>query len=641
MTTATATRSTTTQRRRPRSYGYGYVHAPLWMLAMRWLGERYTAQLWRLIRWWGKLLALVAAAAAARWAPLYAGPVIVWATWAVTAYSDVLPARWPRWTVPASWSVLNVGLGVGLLYAAGGTFGVWIWLPTVGGAILAGAHRGRQLRALWRRAGVGADLLAAWTTAPWRWRAGVLVAALIPGAILSALRHPLIGAALTVALVGAAAARWRTAAAERDQLADTHHAMSRALAGTLTDVPGSPWEIGSTAAPVAITATDPDDPGRPATIEIPLPAAWQSEKALKLDAEVRARLRAWGEWAVIIDPSTRRVEARAVDPLPERITWDGTADLSAIRIGVGRVPPAATEWDPDAPVGAIEPAIWRPELAPHLLVVGATGAGKSVAARVLVGQWTRGRDVLDRPGRVTLLDPKQVEFTIFRGRTGVDPIALDEADMDEALTEAVADMRARMGLLARHGRQHVDELPPDDRPERRLVVVDEAAELLDTDALDEEEREQRRRIRRHLIALTRLGRAAAMHVVILAQRPDAEILTGRLRHNLQARALFGPSEPAAVRMTFGESAALPGITPGVRGRGRWTSVGEPAREIQGLWVSVADLDTWCPRTHGPGPSPTSGPPALTDPVDDWMAGHGIDPTIVAGDPPTVPLVRTI
>ncbi|SHN48202.1 FtsK/SpoIIIE domain-containing protein [Cryptosporangium aurantiacum] len=627
------------------------IRAGAWFMIGRWVGRRYARQVATFFRWSWKAFVLFWSFVLVRWGPdAFAGLALVWGVWALTAHSrsPLLVPRWPRWTVPLAWSVLVVGCVAGLQWAPPGWTSWWYWLALVGTTLGALVHRGQTLRAVWRPAGYGLWLTAAFAAAPGRWRLQSVATALGAGLALAVAGWPRLGA--YGALVGLALGLRQFAAETRtaDALADATTGIATALNGALVD-PRSGWDPEAGVAPVEVlAATEPGvDPPRPLVLAAPLPATWQASQLDTLDTEVRARLRRWGEWMTVPDPSERVIEVRAVEPLPRRVGWDGTADLARILVGVARVPHAAATWDADAPVGSITRAIWQPELAPHLLIVGPTGAGKSVAARAVIAQWTTGHDALGRPGEVSLLDPKRVEFLPWRRRPGVLGVATEPDEMLDVLVEAVADMDARYRTMGRLEVQHVDDLPPDLRPGRRMLVLDEAGELLDLEGLEEEEKALRRRMRRELLSLARLGRAAGWHLLLLAQRPDASILGGQLRHNLQARMLCGPAEPPAVRMVYGESASVPAITPGVRGRARWSSVGEPPREVQGVWISTGDMDVRCPRDGAPGssPPPPGSPlplaPIPTDAADQWMAGRGIDPIVVVDAPPAEPVVRTI
>jgi len=625
---------------RPPQQHYGYRRSSAGTvpaMVFEWLGRRYALQLLVLGRWIGKAAA-VALVALAAYAPVLGVFVVAWGIYVITGYSRLLPPRNPRWSIPLSWTLTVGGMAWASLLIPGGAS--WpLWILSAAFVLTLTYRRGLTLREWWPDPGFGTRTLAAWRSAPLRHRVGVLAAALGAGAVVSVF-SPWAANAVCVLVLVLGSRRWSSEAATADGLAATTAAMSYALRGVLTDRAGTAWDPYAPAAPVTNVEPDPVDPSRVAAVTLPLPATWRVGELAHLDAELRARLHKWGEWIVIPDLSGRTVTARRVEALPPRVDWAGTADLRAIHLGYGRIP-IGPLGQVETETGEIVLATWSTDIHPHILITGPTGAGKSVTARAVILQWILGG------GRVVLLDPKRVEFTPFYGRRGVDLVATELEDMADAVRSAVTEMDKRYKLLSRYGVQHIDELPPEVRPHRILVVLDEAGEALDSTGTSGEEKELRDGMRRDCLSLGQLARAAGIHLALLTQRPDAVILGGRLRHNLGARLLCGPSEPKAVGMMFGETRNVPAITPNVRGRARYGVTGATPREIQGIWVSRADIDQHLPREHGPGPAPVSAPPSSgpLDQADAWIAGYGPDPVVedgaVAADLVETVSVRTI
>lgn len=164
--------------------------------------------------------------------------------------------------------------------------------------------------------------------------------------------------------------------------------------------------------------------------------------------------------------------------------------------------------------------------APHLLVGGTTGSGKSVCLHALI---------LSLIGRIppaalqlALIDPKQVEFAVYRGSPYLyrGEIAITAASAREMLVELVTEMEARYSTFMAAGVSNIDEA----RKKRMdmpyiVVVIEELADLLIM-AKDIED---------HIVRLAQKARAAGIHLIIATQRPDAKTFSGLVRSNIPAR----------------------------------------------------------------------------------------------------------
>ena len=167
---------------------------------------------------------------------------------------------------------------------------------------------------------------------------------------------------------------------------------------------------------------------------------------------------------------------------------------------------------------------------PHILLGGSTGSGKSILLKLLVMQCVKKGAV------VYIADFKGgVDFPAIWHRTC--HIVTDEKDLLDTLTRIVDELERRKQAFCSAECANIDTynrrtgkgLP------HLIFACDEVAEVLDKTGLTKESKELVAKIESKLSVIARQGRAFGIHLILATQRPDATILSGQIRNNLDCR----------------------------------------------------------------------------------------------------------
>ena len=197
---------------------------------------------------------------------------------------------------------------------------------------------------------------------------------------------------------------------------------------------------------------------------------------------------------------------------------------------------------------------------PHILLGGSTGSGKSVLLKLLLMQALR----------------KGAEVYIADFKGGVDfpkvwhekcRMCFAEEDLCNILDQLVEELERRKSALKALGCPNIDAYNEiAERPLQRLIFAcDEVAEVLDKTGRSKEDKELLAQIENRLSTIARLGRAFGIHLILATQRPDANIIPGQIKNNMDFR-VCGRADSVLSQIILDNTSAAEQIPKDARGR---------------------------------------------------------------------------
>ncbi len=223
--------------------------------------------------------------------------------------------------------------------------------------------------------------------------------------------------------------------------------------------------------------------------------------------------------------------------------------------------------------------------APHMLIAGQTGAGKSVCINTIINAllMQHGPESL----RFVMVDPKMVELPGYNGIPHL--LSKTITDMDQvmgALTWMLIEMDDRYQAFREHGVRNIDAYNAIARRRKSMeslpyivLIVDELADLMMTAAED---------IERQLCRLAQMARATGIHLILATQRPSTDVVTGLIKANFPTRIAFAVTSQIDSRVILDQPGAER-----LLGRGDMLvmrpDVAKLSR-VQGCWVGDDEIE---------------------------------------------------
>lgn len=221
---------------------------------------------------------------------------------------------------------------------------------------------------------------------------------------------------------------------------------------------------------------------------------------------------------------------------------------------------------------------------PHLLIAGATGAGKSVAMNTFLISLLFQNAPHEL--KFILIDPKRVELMPYNGIPHLlTPVITESEKALQALRWAIAEMGRRLHRFSENGVRNLAEYNEKQSEEEKklpriVIVVDELADLM--------MRQHRKDTETMIARIAQMARAVGMHLIVSTQRPSVDVITGLIKANIPTRIAF------RVVSAVDSRTIIDGIgAEDLLGQGDMllmtASTPKPVR-IQGIYISTKEIE---------------------------------------------------
>lgn len=158
--------------------------------------------------------------------------------------------------------------------------------------------------------------------------------------------------------------------------------------------------------------------------------------------------------------------------------------------------------------------------APHILVAGTTGSGKSELLHTFIASLVYRHK--DNPCDIVVIDPKRAEYSLYKNKNGIHLIT-EMSEAVDKLKECCEIMEERYRLIEANNCKDIDQLSNPVRP--IVIIIDELKDLLMQD----------KRAESFIVRLAQKSRACGIHLILGTQTPRADVVTGAIKANVPTR----------------------------------------------------------------------------------------------------------
>lgn len=222
---------------------------------------------------------------------------------------------------------------------------------------------------------------------------------------------------------------------------------------------------------------------------------------------------------------------------------------------------------------------------PHLLIGGATNAGKSIGLASLITSLLLRHSPRDL--RFVMIDPKRVELTLFdRIPHLMCPVIKDTKEAAGVLRAVLREMDRRYDLFSESGVRNIEgwnarDSAFQDKLPYIVVVIDELADLMYTAGKE---------VETVIVRLAQMARAVGIHLVVATQRPSVDVVTGLIKANIPSRIAYAVASGTDSRVILDSVGAEDLLG---KGDMLFSPIGSVTKRLQGAYVSEEEVAAVC------------------------------------------------